>query len=68
VACGQVDLVIEAGLNAYDNQGPLALIEAAGGVVTDWQGGSAHHGGRVIAAANAGIHAEALAILQAATG
>jgi hypothetical protein len=36
--------------------------------VTDWQGGSAHHGGRVIAAANAGIHAEALAILQAATG
>jgi histidinol phosphatase-like enzyme (inositol monophosphatase family) len=68
VACGQVDLVIEAGLNAYDIQGPLALIEAAGGVVTDWQGGSAHHGGRVIAAANAGIHAEALAILQAATG
>jgi myo-inositol-1(or 4)-monophosphatase len=66
VACGQIDLVIEAGLNAYDIQGPLALIEAAGGVVTDWQGGPAHGGGRVIAAANAEIHAEALEILRSA--
>lgn len=66
VACGQVDLVIEAGLNAYDIQGPLALIEAAGGVVTDWEGGPAYDGGRVIAAANTEIHAEALAILREA--
>ena len=66
VACGQIDLVIEAGLNAYDIQGPLALIEAAGGVVTDWQGGSAHGGGRVIAAANEAIHAEVLEILRGA--
>jgi myo-inositol-1(or 4)-monophosphatase len=65
VACGQIDLVIEAGLNAYDIQAPLALIEAAGGIVTDWQGGPAHGGGRVIAAANTAIHAEALAILSA---
>ncbi|MEP2919362.1 histidinol-phosphatase [Sulfitobacter sp.] len=65
VASGQVDLVIEAGLQAYDIQGPLALIQAAGGVVTDWNGGPAHNGGQVIAAANAQIHAEALAILRA---
>ncbi|UOA26340.1 inositol monophosphatase family protein [Pseudosulfitobacter sp. DSM 107133] len=63
VAAGQVDLVIEAGLNAYDVQGPIAVIQAAGGIVTDWQGGPAHNGGRVLAAANAQIHAEALAIL-----
>ena len=66
VASGQVDLVIEAGLNAYDIQGPLALIQAAGGIVTDWEGGPAHNGGRALAAANAEIHAEALAILQKA--
>lgn len=65
VAMGQVDLVIEAGLNAYDIQGPLALIQAAGGIVTDWTGGPVHAGGRVIAAANTTIHAEALAILRA---
>ncbi len=39
VAAGQVDLVVEAGLQAYDIQGPLAVVEAAGGIVTNWQGG-----------------------------
>ncbi len=65
IAAGQVDLVIEAGLNAYDVQGPIAVIEAAGGIVTDWQGGKAHDGGQVLAAANTTIHAEALALLNA---
>ncbi|RVV96924.1 inositol monophosphatase family protein [Mesobaculum littorinae] len=64
LAAGQIDLVIEAGLQSYDIQGPLAVIEAAGGVVTDWQGGPAHQGGRVVAAANAQIHADALARLS----
>ncbi len=64
VAAGQVDVVIEAGLQAYDVQAPIAVIQAAGGVVTDWQGGPAHDGGRVLAAANAAIHAEALALLR----
>jgi histidinol phosphatase-like enzyme (inositol monophosphatase family) len=64
LAAGQVDLVIEAGLQPYDVHAPIAVIKAAGGVVSNWQGGAAHHGGRVIAAANADIHAVALAVLQ----
>lgn len=64
VAAGQVDLVIEAGLNAYDIQAPIAVVQAAGGIVTDWQGGPAHEGGRAVAAANAEIHAQALALLS----
>ncbi len=64
LAAGQVDLVIEAGLNAYDIQAPIAVIQAAGGIVTDWQGGPAHHGGRALAAANADVHAAALEILR----
>jgi histidinol phosphatase-like enzyme (inositol monophosphatase family) len=68
VAAGQVDLVIEAGLEAYDVQAPIAVITAAGGIVTDWQGGPAHEGGRILAAANRGVHAEALAILARAGG
>lgn len=64
VAAGQIDLVIEAALNAYDIQAPIAVIHAAGGIVTDWQGGPAHDGGRAIAAANPEIHAQALAILK----
>lgn len=65
LALGQIDLVIEAGLNPYDIQGPIAVVQAAGGVVTDWQGRPAHAGGRALAAANPEIHAQALAILQA---
>ncbi|WP_085310184.1 histidinol-phosphatase [Planktotalea arctica] len=64
LAAGQIDLVIEAGLNAYDIAAPIAVIEAAGGIVTDWQGGKAHEGGRVLAAANSALHAAALALLQ----
>ncbi|PUB18652.1 inositol monophosphatase family protein [Yoonia sediminilitoris] len=64
VATGQVDLVIEAGLNPYDIHAPIAVVQAAGGIVTDWTGGPAHRGGRAIAAANPQIHAEALALVQ----
>ncbi len=64
LAAGHVDLVIEAGLNAYDILAPMAVIRAAGGVVTDWRGGPADRGGRVLAAANPALHAEALAILS----
>lgn len=64
VAAGQADLVIEAGLNAYDIQAPIAVIQAAGGIVTDWQGNPAHNGGRALAAANAKIHAAALELLR----
>ena len=67
LASGQIDLVIEAGLNAYDIQAPIAVIEAAGGIVTDWTGGSAAQGGRAIAAATPELHAAALALLSGVT-
>ena len=67
LAAGQVDLVIEAGLNAYDIQAPMAVIKAAGGIVTNWEGGPAHDGGRALAAATAELHGAALALL-AGTG
>lgn len=64
LAAGQIDLVIEAGLQAYDIQAPIAVIEAAGGIVTDWTGGPAHQGGRVLAAAGETQHAAAMQILS----
>ena len=65
IAAGQIDLVIEAGLQAYDVQAPIAVIEAAGGIVTDWQGRPCFDGGQVLAAANRQIHGEAMALLNA---
>lgn len=63
LACGNIDLVAEAGLFAYDVQAPIAVIEAAGGIVTDWTGRPVHKGGRVLAAASAELHRAALDIL-----
>ena len=65
LALGQVDLVIEAGLSAYDISAPVAVIQAAGGVVTDWQGQPVHGGGQVLAAGSAALHEAALALLNA---
>lgn len=64
VACGTADLVIEAGLARYDIAAPMALVEAAGGIVTAWDGGPAEHGGRVIAAGCPAVHAAALQLLD----
>lgn len=64
LALGQVDLVIEAGLQPYDIAAPLAVVTAAGGVVSDWQGGPAQGGGQVIAAATPDLHRAALALLN----
>jgi histidinol phosphatase-like enzyme (inositol monophosphatase family) len=64
LAIGQIDLVIEAELNAYDVQGPIGVVQGAGGIVTDWQGNPAHNGGQIIAAGDARVHAAALKILN----
>jgi histidinol phosphatase-like enzyme (inositol monophosphatase family) len=64
VAAGCVDLVIEAGLQPYDVAAPIAVVQAAGGIMTDWQGRPCPQGGQVIAAANAAIHAAALELLN----
>lgn len=64
LAAGQIDLVIEAGLNAYDVQAPIAVIQSAGGVVTDWEGRPAHEGGTILAAATPDLHARTLALLK----
>lgn len=64
LALGQVDLVVEASLAAYDIQGPIGVIEAAGGIVTNWQGGPADQGGTALAAATPELHAAALKVLS----
>ena len=67
VALGHVDLVIESGLQPFDIAAPKAVVEAAGGIVTDWQGEDCRGGGQVIAAGDAHVHAEALEILSGRT-
>ena len=67
LAGGTIDLVVETGLQPYDYLGPAGVIEAAGGVITDWQGQplGLESDGRVIAAATPELHRQAMAILAA---
>jgi myo-inositol-1(or 4)-monophosphatase len=64
VASGHIDLVVEQILQPYDIQALIPIVEEAGGIITDWQGGSAMHGGQVIAAGDKAIHQAALEILN----
>ncbi|AXQ92895.1 inositol monophosphatase family protein [Cereibacter azotoformans] len=64
LAAGQIDLVVEAGLQPYDVQAPMAVIEAAGGIMTDWNGRRNPEGGRVIAASSPEMHAAAMQALR----
>ena len=63
LAAGNIDLVVEAGLQPYDIVALIPIIEQAGGVVTNWRGGRAEYGGSIIAAANKILHHKALATL-----
>lgn len=67
LASGHCDLVVEAGLQVYDVMALVPVVEGAGGVMTDWGGQplTPAFDGRVVAAANAGLHAEALRHLRA---
>ena len=56
LAAGFVDIVIEEGLNPYDIQALIPIIEQAGGVVSDWQGGPAHAGGQIVACGDPRLH------------
>lgn len=65
LARGRTDLAVDAGFDAYDLFAPTAIIEGAGGIVTDWAGVPLDLGwqGRVIAAGDAALHGQALGLL-----
>src|SRR6202165_3993932 len=63
IAAGYVDLVIAAGLKAHDMVPLIPIIEGGGGIVTHWNGESPMKGGRIIAAGDQRVHAEALKLL-----
>jgi histidinol phosphatase-like enzyme (inositol monophosphatase family) len=68
LAMGFVDLVVEASLKTFDIAAHIPIIRAAGGVVTAWDGGDPLPGGRILAAGDPGLHAEALKVLAGKPG
>lgn len=66
LAQGGVDLVIESGLQVYDVQAFMPVVEGAGGIVTNWSGGDPSQGGQVVAAASRALLDQALELLAPA--
>lgn len=60
LAMGLVDLATDAGLQAYDIQALIPIIEGAGGVVSTLAGEDASFGGLVVAAGSAELHRQAI--------
>ena len=63
LALGFVDVVIEANFNAWDVAALIPLVEGAGGIITDWQGGSAQDGKTILACGDRRVHTEAMKLL-----
>ncbi len=63
LALGQIDLVAEAGLKPFDILPLIPIIERAGGVVSNWEGGDPREGGRILAAGDPRLHAAAVEVL-----
>lgn len=64
LAMGHIDLVVEAGLKPFDIVPLIPIIERAGGIVTNWEGGDPRQGGRILAAGDKRIHAAAMKVLS----
>jgi myo-inositol-1(or 4)-monophosphatase len=64
IAAGQVDLVIEAGLKPHDIMALIPIVTGAGGIMTNWDGGPAVNGGRIVAAGDKRVHAAAMELLK----
>ena len=65
LAGGQIDAVVDYNLQPYDYLPVVPVVEAAGGVITDWQGKplTLRSDGRVVASASAEIHKGLLEVL-----
>lgn len=63
LASGYVDIVLDCDLKPYDIQALIPVVEQAGGVVTDWQGNSAVHGGYIVACGSKKLYEQVLPLL-----
>lgn len=69
LASGRTDIGLDAKFDPFDVFAPAAVIEGAGGIVTDWSGKAIDLGwsGQILAAACPEMHEQAMAIISPAS-
>lgn len=55
LAEGRMDIIVEAGMKPCDVRALIPIVEGAGGQLTNWEGGSAANGSRVVAVGDPGL-------------
>jgi histidinol phosphatase-like enzyme (inositol monophosphatase family) len=65
LAMGYVDLIVESYFKRWDVAALIPVVEGAGGIITDWEGGDCCAGGQCLAAGDARIHEAAMTLLTA---
>ena len=66
VAAGRIDLVAESELKVWDWSALVPVIEAAGGRVVDWRGGTPEGSGQILAVGDTRLIDQALVTLRRA--
>jgi myo-inositol-1(or 4)-monophosphatase len=65
LAMGFCDVILESYFKRWDVAALIPVIEGAGGIITNWQGGDCSEGGQCLAAGDERIHKAAMALIAA---
>lgn len=67
LAAGHIDIIMEADLGYYDVASLIPIINASGGIITDWQGNKItqqNFKGQCLASSNSQLHKSALEVIS----
>lgn len=65
LAMGFVDVIVEGAFKPWDIAALVPLVEGAGGIITNWQGGVWRDGDAVLASGDRRVHEQTIALLKA---
>ena len=63
---GRIDAVIQCGNKIWDIHPLIPIIEAAGGIVTNWKNENVTKGGNILVSSNKSFHSKLLKLLKPA--
>jgi myo-inositol-1(or 4)-monophosphatase len=63
LAMGFTDLIVESYFKRWDVAALIPVVEGAGGIISNWQGGDCSEGGQCLAAGDRCVHDAAIALL-----
>jgi myo-inositol-1(or 4)-monophosphatase len=64
LAMGFCDVIVESHFHRWDVAALIPVVEGAGGIITNWQGGDCSAGGQCIASGDRRVHDETIALLK----